>query len=46
MAAFEDVQLRIDEPDETGVGEVLARGPNIMAGYYKNPKATSEVIDE
>jgi len=46
MVAFEDVQLRIDNPDETGVGEVLARGPNIMAGYYKNPTATSEVIDE
>lgn len=46
MVAFEDVQLRIDNPDETGVGEVLANGPNIMAGYYKNPKATSEVIDE
>ena len=46
MVAFENVKLRIDNPDETGVGEVLAQGPNIMAGYYKNPSATSEVIDE
>ena len=28
------VELRIDDPDADGVGEVLARGPNVMAGYF------------
>ncbi len=45
MVAYENVDLRIDNPDASGVGEVVARGPNIMAGYYKNEAATAEVID-
>jgi long-chain acyl-CoA synthetase len=40
------VELRIDRPDESGVGEVLARGPNVMLGYAGNPEATAQVLGE
>ena len=41
-----DVEVRIDNPNEEMVGEIVARGPNIMLGYYKNPQATHEVLHE
>ncbi len=42
---LQGVELKIDNPDPvTGEGEIIARGPNLMLGYYKNQEATSEVI--
>jgi long-chain acyl-CoA synthetase len=37
------VELRIDQPDAAGVGEVLARGPNVMLGYWKAGAGAPEV---
>ncbi|MCB0931916.1 MAG: 3-((3aS,4S,7aS)-7a-methyl-1,5-dioxo-octahydro-1H-inden-4-yl)propanoate--CoA ligase FadD3 [Mycobacterium sp.] len=42
IAGFE---LRIDTPDDTGAGEVLLRGPNVMLGYLDDPMATATAID-
>ena len=41
------VELKINNPDPvTGEGEIIAKGPNIMPGYYKNPEATAEAFTE
>ncbi|HLP74441.1 MAG TPA: AMP-binding protein [Bacteroidales bacterium] len=43
--AIQEIELKINDPDpETGEGEIWARGPNIMKGYYLEPEMTSETI--
>jgi long-chain acyl-CoA synthetase len=49
--AVPGVEIKIDKPDDRGVGEVLARGPNVMLGYAArpgsavDPDATAQAID-
>lgn len=40
------VEIKINEPDEEGIGEIWAKGPSIMLGYYKNEKLTEEVFEK
>ncbi len=42
--AIPDVEIKIDSPNAEGVGEIIARGENIMLGYYNDEAATREVI--
>ncbi len=41
-----NVQIKIENPDENGNGEVLVKGDPVMKGYYKLPYKTEEVFDE
>jgi long-chain acyl-CoA synthetase len=40
------VEVKIDNPDDSGVGEVIARGQNVMLGYYNNDEATEAVMHD
>lgn len=40
------VEIKINNPDEFGIGEIWAKGPSVMLGYYKNEKATQDTFDD
>ena len=42
---FPSMEVKIDNPNEQGIGELMAKGPTVMLGYYKNEEATKETIE-
>ncbi|HEX8539690.1 MAG TPA: AMP-binding protein, partial [Cystobacter sp.] len=44
--ALPGIELRILEPDNEGIGEVIARGPSVMAGYFGDKESTDAVLKD
>lgn len=44
--ALDNIELKILNPDNSGVGEVAAKGPSIMLGYYNDEQKTQEAFED
>lgn len=43
---FPSVQIKIENKNEEGIGEITAKGPNVMLGYYEMEEETSNVLKD
>jgi long-chain acyl-CoA synthetase len=41
VAMADDIEIRVENPDVHGVGEIVVRHPNMFLGYYKSPQASA-----
>lgn len=41
-----EVEIKIDSPNEDGIGEIIAKGPNVMLGYYEMDEESSKVLKD
>jgi long-chain acyl-CoA synthetase len=44
IAMADDIEIRVENPDSEGVGEIVVRHPNMFLGYYKNAEASAADI--
>lgn len=43
---LDGVEIKINQPDKNGIGEIYSKGQNSMLGYYKNKAATEETFED
>ena len=42
---FPSLEVKIEDPDKNGIGELMVKGPTIMLGYYNNEEETKKALE-